>query len=159
MKKICLLAFTAIVWLAAADGYGQTVQSSLKRTPAEQAAFEKSVTVNPAKISAGSPADPKMDPAAPNTGPVKWKAEPAPSDGRKICTSSPPVPTRPAKPELPAVKSNQPQGNLPGGPQQNFNSVNGPTTQPAGEKPGSDNHHPGGQGTAKQSAGDNPGKK
>ena len=158
MRKICFMAVTAIVWFTATRGYGQPGQPAPKRTTAEQAAFEKSVPVNLAKITSVSPADPKMDPAAPQVGPVKWKAAPAPADERKISPQALPAPVKPVLPATPAVNNNQPRGGDPGGSARINNTANA-ITQPAGEKPGNDSRNPMVPGPATQPAGEKPRQK
>jgi hypothetical protein len=67
--------YTTIVILAMAISLvqGQTSKEDVRRSAQEQAAYEKTIPVNPAKISVQPQTDPRMDAAQTTAPPTNWK--------------------------------------------------------------------------------------
>ena len=154
MKTQRRYIYLLVLLCSMASVYGQNNPSGIRRSPEEQAMYEKSVPVNPAKIPASSQVDPKMAPAT--VSPVNWKPANTPLEDRKspaadqpgnrIATVQPAPDsnhTQPAgtQPQGPTVNYREIKGNKtqPGAPQPgkstNYRDLNGPKTQPEGEKP------------------------
>ena len=154
MKKKLTYIGMLLLLLAVSATYGQGNEEVLRKTPDEQAAFEKSVPLNPA--NAATLVDPKMDPAqVPHEGPTNWKAAPLvdetnieaevnhPEQTKASGKPATPVRVQPegAKPQGKTVNRRdikgprtQPEAAVSGAPT-NRSNLKGPKTQPEGEKP------------------------
>ena len=137
MKKInytCLLLLLVSITAA----FGQNNPETARRTPQEQATYEKSFLVNPAKIAPATQTDPRLEPAAVQDGPTNWKPAPVAIDDRNE-----PVMNKPGNNRVPVnngtavVNRNQPDGIQPSGKTVNRRNISGPKTQPEAPKPAS----------------------
>jgi hypothetical protein len=133
MKKENIYLWVLLVLFAATTAVGQNSQAPVRRTAAEQAEYEKSVPLNPAKI-APAPAETRMDPAMTQAGPVNWKPAATPAEVRTL-----PAPGQSANNQVPQKNSvssgnTQPEGTKPEGATVNRRNVNGPNTQPEATK-------------------------
>ncbi|MDP1622361.1 MAG: hypothetical protein Q8M08_08470 [Bacteroidales bacterium] len=128
MKKIfsylCLMLFMTAISTA----YGQDSQAELRRTAEEQADFEKSVPVNPAKTTTEIEVDPRM--VQPQPGPTNWKAQEAPVDDRRNVETDQITRMKVAGQTNTAVNKTQPEGEQPVGKIVNLRDIKGSKTQP-----------------------------
>ena len=136
MKKILSYIGVLLLLCTITETYGQNSQPEPRRTAAEQAAFEKTVPVNPAKIPAGSQVDSRMDPALAQPGPTNWKPVATPVDDRGV-----PEPAKVTHNNVPdhsdaATNRSQPAAPQPQGKTVNPRDINGPRTQPEAPKSG-----------------------
>ncbi len=136
--------------------FGQVTISDPKRSAEEQAVFEKSVPLNPAKIPASLLADPKQDLSGINIVPVVWKPAVTPVDDRRDAglTSGVPAPASGApfpdpnlnnvQPQAPVpvstgyhhdMKGSKTQPEAPEATTNHYRRIQGTNTQPLAEKP------------------------
>jgi hypothetical protein len=154
MKKILTYIGMLLLLLTVSATYGQSNGEVPRRTPAEQADFEKSVPLNPAK--AGPLVDPKMDPdQVPHECQTNWKAAPIADEDNVEAAGNQPEPAKvislPATSGKYQAEGAKPQGNTvnhrdikgsgnqPEAPASHAvtsrRNLNGLKTQPLGEKP------------------------
>jgi len=135
MKKLsylCLLLFL----LGITTTRGQNGPAEARRTAEEQAAFEKSVPVNPAKIAVETQVDPGRDPVKMQVSPTNWKPAATPVDDRKTAEPGQSDQNIMARPAATDVTQTQPGGAHPGGKTLNYREVKGTNTQPESMKAG-----------------------
>ncbi len=116
-----------------ATTYGQQGTEVPRLAPDEQAAFEKSIPVNPAKLSADNLADSKMEPMPGQPAPVQWKIADNPDVTLLPKEEQPEV-----QPVIKPVKGNADNTQQPGAPAGktvNLRNLNGPKTQPDAPAP------------------------
>jgi len=154
MKNLSRYCAILMLLFVSATLYGQGNLPDVKRSAEEQAIFEKSVPVNPAKIPAGSTADPKQDPSGISNVPVVWKPVVSPVDDRRdqdlnkavpssssgmfhpIGNNVQPLAPKPANPvNHRNITGSKTQPEAPKASAIDYRSLQGPKTQPAGEKP------------------------
>jgi hypothetical protein len=126
-KKLTYIGMLLLLFTLSAT-YGQNNVDVPRRTPAEQATFEKSVPLNPA--NAGPLVDPKMEKdQVPHECPVNWKAAPIPDEDNIEAEENLPEHTKVSS--LPSASGkDQPEGEKPHGKTINRRYITGPGTQP-----------------------------
>ncbi|MFZ4523126.1 MAG: hypothetical protein ACOYNC_15555 [Bacteroidales bacterium] len=154
MKKLLIYMSMLLLLLTVSATYGQSNEEAPRRTPAEQAAFEKSLLLNPA--NAGPLVDPKMEPdQVLHESPTNWKAAPvADEDNIEAEVNKPEhskvvsLPVTPGKDQSEGGKplgktdnrrdlkgsGTQPEPPVSGA-VTNRRNLKGPGTQPEGKKP------------------------
>ncbi len=134
-KKLHYIIGLLLLLLTITTTYGQESPADIRRTPEDQAAFEKGVPVNPAKIDPATQVDPKMDPAQAVVSAINWKPAVVTSQDMRSPelnqVESKTTSTQPA----PTVNRTQPEGEQPKGKTVNRRDANGSKTQPEGAKP------------------------
>jgi hypothetical protein len=128
MKKKFIYISTLLLLLSITAIYGQDNAEVPRRTTEEQAAFEKSVPLNPA--TAGPLVDPKMEPdQIAHESPTNWKAAPIADEDNIDAESNQPEHKKVTS--LPVVSGkDQPEGAKPQGKTENRRDIKGPRTQP-----------------------------
>jgi hypothetical protein len=114
---------------------GQDRQPEPRRTAAEQAAFEKTIPANPAKIAPATQLDPKMDPALQQPPPTNWKPVATPVDDRKVVEPVLDTPAKVTQKPEPTTNRTQPEGAQAIGKPENHREVIGQKNQPEAPKP------------------------
>jgi hypothetical protein len=155
MKK--KLSFICLALLFAATAViGQDNQAEIRRSPAEQAAFEKTVPLNPAKIASGTQIDTRMDPAQAVASPTNWKPGVLAVDDRAVPETVQPAQNKTASQTVPAVKRTQPVGTQPVGTTVNYREIKGSKTQPEASKSGETTNYRNVKGPRTQPEGQKP---
>ena len=153
MKK--KLSYICLLFLFAATTiYGQNSPSHPIRTAEEQAAFEKTIPVNPAKIAPETQVDSRMGPV--QTSPTNWKPAIAPVDERKTAGISQTDNNTAGSSSEPVVNSSQPKGEQPLGKTVNRREVKPSATQPEAPKSGNVTNYRSLKGSATQPEGEKP---
>ncbi|MDP1622365.1 MAG: hypothetical protein Q8M08_08490 [Bacteroidales bacterium] len=153
MKKRIDYTLILLLLFAVSALYGQDKPTDTRRTAEEQAAFEKTVPVNPAKIPAETLVDPKMAAVQNEAAPTNWKpvneiaeerkevVPPSGSSPKEIKPSANTTRTQPPPLEQGTtlnrrdMKGSKTQPEAPKASIIDRRSLNGPKTQPEGEKP------------------------
>jgi hypothetical protein len=155
MKRKIIYIGIVLLAFAITTIQGQNTPAEPRRTADEQAAFEKTVKVNPAKIAPQTQVDSRPDATLAPAPPVNWKAAPAPEEVRQSPeiqitdkgqqtgsgsvspNKSQPEPKQAGKTEsrrdMQGTKD-QPQGSKPAD-VKSRRDLNGPKTQPEAKKP------------------------
>lgn len=152
LKYICML----LVLFSVTATFGQNKPADVRRTPQEQAEFEKSVPLNPAKIAVQDQADARMDPTRAQAPPTNWKPEVTPVDDRKLPGTDAVSTGQVAGQAAPAVDRTQPEGAQPQGKPVDYRGINGPKTQPDGMKPAHETNYRNQEGSRTQPEGERP---
>jgi hypothetical protein len=127
--------YLLVLLCSMASVYGQNNPAEKRRSPEEQALFEKSVPVNPAVIPAGSQADPKTTP--PVVSPTNWKPADTPMEDRKSSGAEQSGSNLNGTGQTaPAANHSQPAGTKPNGETLNYREIKGSNTQPVPPKSG-----------------------
>ena len=114
--------------VAATATYGQQGAEVPRLTPEEQAALEKSVQVNPARLPAASIPDTRMEVKEDQVTQNRWKIEETRDDVREVPATERKDLQKPAGQDSAPLKE-QPQGLSPQGKTVNLRTLNGPKTQ------------------------------
>ncbi|MCX6304061.1 MAG: hypothetical protein NT040_03745 [Bacteroidetes bacterium] len=153
-KKLCLIS-TFLLLFSITVTFGQNSPPDIRRSAEEQKAFEKSVPLNPAKISPPVQVDSRM--VQPQVGPTNWKPGVAPVDERKT-------------PELNLVDNKvngqaghvadrtQPAGAQSPGKTINYRDIHGNKTQPEAARQATPSNYRNLNGVKTQPEGLNPGR-
>jgi hypothetical protein len=132
-KKLNFIGMLMLLLTVTATLYGQNNMVEPRRTAEEQAAFEKTIPVNPAKIPVTTQVDPRMETADVQVSPTNWKPAVQSEEERIV-----PEPSKAARQIVtPETNHPQPLGTQPSGKTLNSRDMNGPKTQPDALKTGS----------------------
>ena len=154
-RKLNLIGMSLGLLAISLTTHGQSSQAEPGRTAEEQAAYEMSIPVNPAKMPAAVQDDPRMDPSQVQAGPTNWKPATLQTDNREAPDPGKVGNIRVSQ-TIPAVNRTQPAGEQPAGKTMNrrdlkgsdtqaeaphsgnvtsYRNLDGPETQPEGQKP------------------------
>ncbi len=158
MKKKRYYIYMLMLLCSITSTYGQDNPSELRRTTEEQAAYEKTKPLNPAKIAPETLVDPRMITA--QVSPTNWKPVITPMDEKKnlelILVDKVSTDNVAAQPVIPAENRSQPK------PQEsrekviNYRDMQGPKTQPDAPKAGNVDNYRKITGSKSQPRGEKP---
>ncbi len=137
---------------------GQDQQPEPRRTAAEQAAFEKTIPVNPAKITPATQNDSRLDPLQQQAPPTNWKPGNAPVEDRKPQESVTEKPVKVTGIQEPAANRTQPEGGQMPEKPKNHRETIGQRTQPEGQKAANPTEQRKTEGIRTQPEGEKPNK-
>ncbi len=157
MKKILIYICTLLLFTATTT-VAQNNHPEARRSAAEQAAYEKTIPVNPPKSASASQADSRMNPAETQAGPVNWKPGDDAEEERKSPEANQTGTNQNQTPNVSTAHIAQPEGAQPQENSINYRNMIGSKTQPEAPKSGNETNYRNIKGTPTQPACEKPQK-